>query len=102
MPAAPPITHSVPLGTVLFGTFCPSATFVTSLPSVGIMECFAFQALDGSFWHVLDVPVGVPFGTSLPAVGIMECFAFQALDVLFLACFVLFDLRHALFDARLP
>ena len=29
-------------------------TFVTSLPAVGIMECYAFQALDGSFWHALD------------------------------------------------
>ena len=28
-------------------------TFVTSLPAVGIMECYAFQALDGSFWHIL-------------------------------------------------
>lgn len=26
-------------------------TFVTSLLAVGIMECFAFHALDGSFWH---------------------------------------------------
>ncbi len=29
-------------------------TFVTSLLSVGIMECCAFQALDGSFWHVRE------------------------------------------------
>ena len=41
-------------------------TFVTSLPAVGIMECYAFQALDGSFWHAhMFVPLGtVLFGTS--------------------------------------
>ena len=43
-------TFCVPLGTVLFGTFVPlGVTFVTSLPLVGIMECCAFHALDVFF-----------------------------------------------------
>ena len=37
---------NVLVGTVLFDSFC--VTFVTSLPSVGIMECCAFQTLCAS------------------------------------------------------
>ncbi|MBP5263497.1 MAG: hypothetical protein J6Z33_03900, partial [Lachnospiraceae bacterium] len=48
----------VPVGTVLFDSFC--VTFVMFLPSVGIMECCAFQAFGQ------NVPKRtVPVGTSL-------------------------------------
>ncbi|MCR5499575.1 MAG: hypothetical protein K6F31_04165 [Acetatifactor sp.] len=40
----------MPVGTVLFGMFVPvGVNFVKSLPAVGIMESYAFQALDVFF-----------------------------------------------------